>query len=58
VTGALAQPAKPAPDLKSIVGKWSGTGQSALGNYKKTEIVAFSSTTPCSNGTTAEAAPS
>jgi len=32
VTGALAQPAKPAPDLKSIVGKWSGTGQSALGN--------------------------
>src|SRR5262245_60196986 len=29
---ALAQGAKPAPDLKTIVGKWSGTGQSAAGN--------------------------
>jgi|SRR5215472_5665480 len=31
-TAVVAQPANPAPDLKSIVGKWSGTGQSALGN--------------------------
>ena len=29
-SGAFAQPAT--PDLKTIVGKWSGTGQSALGN--------------------------
>jgi hypothetical protein len=31
-TAALAQPATPAPDLRSIVGKWSGTGHSAAGN--------------------------
>lgn len=30
-TAALAQTAKPAPDLKSIVGKWSGAGHSAAG---------------------------
>ena len=30
-TTVLAQPAKPAPDLKSIVGKWRGTGHSAAG---------------------------
>jgi hypothetical protein len=29
---ALAQPANPAPDLRGIVGKWSGTGHSAAGN--------------------------
>jgi len=28
---AWAQPTTPVPDLKSIVGKWSGTGQSPLG---------------------------
>ena len=28
---ATAQPAKPPPDLKTIVGKWSGTGHSARG---------------------------
>ncbi len=27
-----AQPTTPTPDLKSIAGKWSGTGQSSLGN--------------------------
>jgi hypothetical protein len=31
-TGAFAQAAKPAPDVTTIVGKWSGTGQSAAGN--------------------------
>jgi len=31
-TAAVAQPSNPAPDLKSIVGKWSGTGHSAAGN--------------------------
>ena len=31
-TAAVAQPANPVPDLKSIVGKWSGTGHSAVGN--------------------------
>jgi len=31
-TAAFAQAAKPAPDLKTIVGKWSGTGQSVAGN--------------------------
>jgi hypothetical protein len=31
-TPAFAQAARPAPDLKTIVGKWTGTGQSAAGN--------------------------
>jgi len=31
-TAAFAQAAKSAPDIKTIVGKWSGTGQSAAGN--------------------------
>jgi hypothetical protein len=30
-TAALAQATSPAPDLKTIVGKWSGTGNSAAG---------------------------